>query len=224
MMNMGILRLKLVDPQFSVDSQCRKMALGAVSLVEGAEVFTTLEAALKDEHISVGTSSIRGRRQRTQLYTPRDLAPTLWKYLRDHRVCFVFGSERDGLSEEQLALCQYVVSVPTNPEFPTLNLAQAVMIMAYETRCCQEKDPAEKMALAPSAQREQMFDHVEEVLIEIGFLSRSNPGHIMRSIRRFLGAADLTDRDVQILRGIMSQMKWYVEEGRFLDSERVKKP
>jgi tRNA/rRNA methyltransferase len=69
-----------------------------------------------------------------------------------------------------------------------------------------------------------MFEHVEKTLIKIGFLSRSNPGHIMRSIRRLLSQAELTERDVQIVRGIMSQMEWYSNEGSKMNPDDLMKP
>jgi tRNA/rRNA methyltransferase len=78
--------------------------------------------------------------------------------------------------------------------------------------------------LATFQERAAMFDHIQDTLIRIGFLSQSNPGHIMRALRRMFSRADLTARDIRILRGIMSQMDWYFRRGRFLDQEQVKKP
>lgn len=224
MKNMGLSRLKLVNPRNLYSGECRKMAVSAYDLVEAAEVFDSFEDAVEDEQILIGTSSIRGRKSRTRLHAAREIAPRIHEYAQTQRVCLVFGSERRGLREEHLALCQYTVSIPADPEFPTLNLAQSVLILAYELFTCTDFELNPDLELASQGQREAMFSHMEETLTNVGFLSQSNPGHIMRSIRRFLGKADLTDRDISILRGIMSQMDWYVREGRQRDPERVRKP
>jgi TrmH family RNA methyltransferase len=224
MKNMGLKRLKLVNPCKSSDGECQKLAVGAFDLVENAQVFTSLEEALSEESIVVGTTSVRGRSQKVRLYTPREISPIIWDYAVSQKVSVVFGPERRGLSEKELALCQYLVSIPASLDFPTLNLAQAVLILAYEIAIFQPMDLHPRLQLATESVRKEMFQHMEEVLIQIGFLSRSSPGHIMRSIRRFLSQAELTERDVRIVRGMMSQMEWYAREGKKMTPEEVEKP
>ena len=157
------------------------------------------------------------------MHTPREIAPLIQEQAGFQRVALVFGPERRGLSDSQLARCQYLVSVPSNPDYSVLNLAQAVMVLAYEIFISTQGAGGEALELASDQEREQMFRRVEEVLVQIGFLSSQNPEHIMRSIRRFLGRADLTPRDVKILRGIMSQMQWYAQEGHKLPGEKIQK-
>ncbi len=224
MKNMGLKRLKLVNPCQWSHSECRRLAVGAFDLVEQAPIYSSLEEALDSSSVVVGTTSARGRHQRVRLYTPREIIPIIWDYALSQEVSFVFGPERRGLSEEKLALCQYLVSIPAAAEFPTLNLAQALLILAYEMSIFQRMEPQHRPQLAPESARKRMFDHMEQVLIQIGFLSRSNPGHIMRSIRRFLSRAELTERDIQIVRGIMSQMEWYTQRGRKMKPADVQKP
>ena len=224
MKNMGLKQLKLVRPCDIHSQECQKMAVGAYHMVQEAQVFPTLSEALAKEHVIVATTSARGRTRKQRLLTPREIAPIVNRYAANQKVSLVFGSERRGLNDKQLALCQYLVRIPTEPIFPTLNLAQAVLILAYEVFNETSAQEPESPALVTEAERQEMFEHMEKVLTSIGFLSQSNPGHIMRSIRRFLGQAELTERDVQIVRGIMSQMDWYVREGRIMEPEEVKKP
>ncbi|HLU99930.1 MAG TPA: RNA methyltransferase [Acidobacteriota bacterium] len=210
MKNMGLERLKLVRP-VELDSECEKMAVGAIDIIERAAHYDHLDAALKEENVVIGATSSRGRTARRQIYTPRSIAPLVWDYARHQRVAIVFGPERGGLSQDQLARCQYLLTIPADPAAPTLNLAQSVLVVAYEIANFEGEIAAQQTQnLASHAEREMMFEHVQEVLLKVGFLDPNNPDHIMRSIRRFLGKADLTPRDVRILRGVMSQMDWYV--------------
>jgi tRNA/rRNA methyltransferase len=224
MKNMGLRRLKLVNPRRPLDEESRKMAVGAFDLVEEAEVFDTLQSAIAGEGLVVGTTSARGRSRKVRLYTPKEIAPTLRDFAVSQKVSIVFGPERRGLNDEELSYCQYLVNIPSSPDFPTLNLAQAVLILAYEVSTVQAGTPQPRPKLAAESERSQMFQHMEQTLIRIGFLSRSNPGHIMRAIRRFLGRAELTERDVQIIRGIMSQMDWFSKEGKKLRNGEIEKP
>ncbi|MFB3905379.1 MAG: RNA methyltransferase [Acidobacteriota bacterium] len=224
MSNMGLSRLKLVNPRGVLSSECLKMAGKAVDIVTGAAVFKSLDEALGNENLVVGTTSSRDRAARQRIYSPRAIAPVILKHAASGRVALVFGSEKRGLTDDQLALCQYLVTVPAHPGHPVLNLAQAVMVLAYEIYSCQEPDPSPHQVLATQQMREEMFGHLEKTLLRIGFLSSSNPGHIMKSIRRFLGKAELTPRDIQIIRGILSQVEWFAEEGHKLEAEKVRKP
>jgi TrmH family RNA methyltransferase len=224
MSNMGLRRLKLVEPREVLSSDCLKMAGHAAELITSAQVFPTLKAALAEENLAVGATSGRDRRARGRIWTPRELARLAREYAQTQKIALVFGSEKRGLSEEDLALCHYLVTIPSDPAYPVLNLAQAVMVLAYEIFNTEQTDLHQQFQLASHQEREQMFEHLERVLTEIGFLSSSNPGHIMRVIRRFLGRSDLTPRDINVVRGILSQIEWFATEGYKLPPERVRKP
>jgi tRNA/rRNA methyltransferase len=224
MYNMGLRRLKLVNPANRLNQECQKMAGKAIDLVLEASLHESLSEAVADDHLVVGTSSARDRKSRQKVHTPREIAPLLAEQASLHRIALVFGPERGGLTEEQLSLCQYLVSIPADIDYPVLNLAQAVLILTYELFLASPLSrPGEDLQLTSQEQREEMFCHIERVLLAIGFLSSENPGHIMRSIRRFLGKAELTDRDVRIVRGIMAQMEWYAREGHRLPPDKVRK-
>ncbi len=212
MMNMGLQRLKLVSPMESINEQCRRMAGKAIELVCSASIYSSLDEALSEENVVIGTTSAREREAKQRIHTPREIAALICKYGESQRVALVFGSERSGLTDPQLARCQYLVSIPSNLDHPVLNLSQAVLVLAYEILTAGPISSDGNLQVASDVEREQMFSDMQQVLLDIGFLNPHNPSHIMRSIRRFLGRADLTPRDVQILRGIMTQMKWYVSQ------------
>ena len=200
------------------------MARGATGLLEAGQVYVSLDEALAEENVVVGTTSGRERGKKGPIYTPREIVPLLRQHASTQHVALVFGPERRGLSDEQLARCQYVVSIPSQPHSPVLNVAQSVMILAYELFTDQGTDFGAVDQLASDSERERMFRQAEQVLVDIGFLSARNPGHIVRAIRRSLSRAHLTSRDIRIIRGIFSQMEWYVHEGRALPVEEVRKP
>ena len=122
----------------------------------------------------------------------------------------VFGSERTGLTNEQLDHCRFLVTIPTDPLFDSMNLGQAVAIVLYELyqhALC--RPIGRRMELAEGAEVERLFLHLEQCLLEIGFLDKENPQRIMATLRQILSRAGLEERDVQILRGILRQWSWY---------------
>jgi len=206
---MGLQHLKLVSPGEWFNEQCRRMAGKAIELVHSAKTYPSLDEALNEENVVIGTTSARKRNAKQRIHSPREIAALLRRYGKSQRVALVFGTERSGLTDRQLARCQYLVSIPSNLDYPVLNLSQAVLVLAYEILTAGPISSNGNLQLASGEEREQMFSDMQRVLLDIGFLNTQNPSHIMRSIRRFLGRADLTPRDVQILRGIMTQMEWY---------------
>jgi len=223
--NMGFRRLKLVEPVEHLSEPARMMAVHACDVLESAMVYPTLEAALADEVVVFGTTSFRARRLRTKVSRSDEIGPLIRAEAAHRRVGLVFGSERGGLSEDELARCQHLVTIPADESCPTLNLSHAVLALAYEISRADVsgETSAEPAVLADQESLEQMYRHIEDTLLKIGFLSRGNPGHIMRSLRRILSRSELTPRDVQILRGIMNQMDWYSNQGHLLPAEKVEK-
>jgi tRNA/rRNA methyltransferase len=207
--NMGLSRLVLVAPQCDPrDEEVRWMARDGWPIAEKCSVADSLDEALKDFHLAVGTTARRGSR-RGPFENPSRLAARLVQRPLEEKIALVFGPEDRGLESEDLARCQEVVRIPTDEKFSSLNLAQAVLILAYELfqaehPVCQKK----KKNQAPLGLQEEMFRDLEEVLSEIGYLNPQNPGHIMLDIRRMLGRAELTGRDVKILRGMVRQIRW----------------
>ena len=127
----------------------------------------------------------------------------------------LFGREDKGLTNEELAPCQALVSMPTHPGLSSLNLAQAVMIFCYELYMAsldiQRETPSVSRFPRPAEfqKMEGMYAHLEDLLTRIGFLDPKNPKRILHTLRRIFGRANLSDRDVAILRGIFRQLEWY---------------
>lgn len=222
--NMGLKRLKLVNPSNPFSLESRTIASKAIDILESAQVYASLNEALAEENIVVGTTSTRRRRGRQPIYTPQEISLKIREYAQDRRVACLFGPERRGLSESQLSRCQYVVSIPADPNFPVLNLSHSIIIFCYEIFRAALVDSKPVPELASDLERHAMYSHIEQVLVEIGFLSSESPEHIMQAIRRFLGRAELAPRDVQIIRGVMSQMEWYVQQGQKLQPDQIIKP
>lgn len=228
MMNMGITDLRLVNPEEVETEESRNLAVNAWDLVKSASRYRSLQEAVVDSSLVVGTTCWRGRRRKVREYRPREIAPMILKTAAESKVSIVFGSERGGLNSTDLAACQYLVNIPASSELPTLNLAQAVLIICYELFTFLEEEdspaPPPGFEFPTQEEREQLFSHLEETLLAVGFLSSSNPGHIMHSLRRMLGADNLTKRDIRILHGILSRVDWFREGGRDLPPEKIRRP
>ncbi len=217
MKNMGLSRLILVSPaQDHLSSEARMMALAAKDILEKAEIYPSLTEALVGFRWIAGTSARTGR-NRGPFITPREICPEILNHACSIPVAILFGPEDRGLTNEELAPCHALVSIPTHPQLRSLNLAQAVMLFSYELFLAYLNQQSEKQysphiitsPLAEFQKLEKMYAHLEELLLKIGFLDPQNPKRIMHAIRRIFGRANLTDRDVAIWRGIFRQLEWY---------------
>ena len=171
----------------------------------------SLEEALRPCSLTVGTTRRKGKRRQRAL-TPREIAPEVLRVAREYRVALIFGPEDRGLSNEELDLCQEIVTIPAHPRYGSLNLAQAVMILLYELFLAAHPTHRESRKLATSEELEGMYRHMEEVLLRIGFLHPNNPKRMMTALRRLFGRARLDSREVRIIRGIMRQVNWVAEQ------------
>jgi TrmH family RNA methyltransferase len=204
MMNMGISRLVLVDPPRDPDNEALKLAAGADEIVNKALVVSTLEEAIAGQNLVIGTSRHSGR-LRKNIRLPREFAEYAASSLSGNKFAIVFGNEVNGLSNDQLALCQEIISIPSSNDFPSLNLSHAVMVVAYEFFIAlQAAVPVSNQELAAAEDLEQFYRHLQETLQAIGFLDRDHPDRMMFSLRQLFGRSRLDNREVSILRGILS--------------------
>ena len=221
MANFGADDLRLVTPQTDhLQDEARRMAVKATSILEEARVYDDLEGALSDCHFALGTTRRFGK-YRENLLHPDEAAQMLLPLLDGGKVALVFGREDCGLKTEELDLCQRLITIPTSDRLPSMNLAQSVAVCLYEVARCQGAASAvesgRKLATVP--QLEHLYGHMRNTFREIGYLDPQNPEHILRAIRRFLGRAALDPREVQILRGMLSQIDWVEAERRRLGGE-----
>ena len=230
MKNMGITDLRLVfaeertDP---VNAEARKMAMYAKDMLYRAPVYSSLAEAVSDCSLVVGTTRRKGK-FRHATYTTREIAQRVLETARQYPVALVFGPENVGLSNEDLRSCQELAFIPAHPDFASLNLAMAVLILCYEVfqeirnASARPSDPA---PLATAEELAGMFGHMKDLLLRVGFLDRENPERMMTYLRRLFSRSDLSPRDVRVLRGIFRQVNWALGQGEFqgeLDGSELK--
>ncbi len=170
--------------------------------------------ALADRTLVVGTTARAGL-YRSEARPIRQISNEL-SYLSDaNRIAFVFCPEDCGLTNAELKLCQRLTTIPTAPAYPSLNLAQAVIIVAYELMLA--AGAARELPLAqqwaPSTKTDAMLARMAKALVAIGFLPEDNPDHIMFTLRAIVGRAGLRLRELDIMNGIVSQILWFTERG-----------
>jgi TrmH family RNA methyltransferase len=209
MKNMGLSELILVNCQTELTVEATHFACGADDILENCRRFGSLTEALDSFNLSIGTSS-RRIDWFPQVHAPHELAERLEDLSQNQKVALVFGPERTGLTNEHLHHCQWLVTIPSNPEFESMNLAHAVAIVSYEIYRHMARAPLGRpFELARLDQLEAFFGQLEASLIEIGFLNQEDPKRIMATLRQILGRATLEERDVSILRGVLRQWSWY---------------
>ena len=222
MANFGVSDLRLVAPQVDhLDEEARKMAVKASVLLEQATLYPDLKAALKDCHYAYATTRRFGKYRENFLH-PDSAAADLLPLLEHGKVAFVFGREDKGLKTEEIDLCQRLVTIPTCGEIQSMNLAQSVVICLYEVgrqygELCGKGQGGKR--LASNEQLEVLFEHMRKTLLEISYLNPQNPEHIMRSYRQIFGRASLDERDVRILRVLLSEIDRVESERRTLSGE-----
>ena len=211
MKNMGLNRLIVVDGSSPLHQDAYKLASGAEDILERAEEFPTLREAISEMGFVVGMTSRTGK-ERSPLLTPKNLAEKLISISGENSIGLVFGSEKEGLTSEELSLCHLYVRIPSADSFPSLNLAQAVMVLCYELFQSSTMIQKETGPLASSDHLERMFEHMERTLVAIEFLDAKQPERIMRVLRKIFGRSQMDEREVQILQGIWSKMDWHLKK------------
>lgn len=191
---MGLSQMVLVDPQCQVDAQAIALAAGASEIALNAQIYPTLEAAVADCGLVVGTSA-RSRTLEWPMLEPRECGEKLISEANQHSVAMVFGRERTGLTNDELQLCHYHVCVPANPEYSSLNLAMAVQLLSYEVRMAylalqQSSQSSTLQEEYPRHQElERFYAHLEQVIMQTEFISAQQPGQVMNKLRRMFTRA-----------------------------------
>jgi len=208
MKNMGLGELVLVRPRLAETQLSHALAVHARDVLAAARQCDSLAEAVGDCGLVLGTTA-HGGPYRGRAGTPRELAPEIVAQARHRPVALVFGPEDHGLSNDDLGLCQKVITIPTSSDYASLNLAQAVMVCAYEVfLAAQEGAPEAALELAPAERVAFLLERLEAALLEVGFLSADNRGHIMHSLRAILGRAGLDEREVRILLALAGKIEW----------------
>ncbi len=213
MKNMGLSRLFVVNGSSPLHANAYKLASGAEDILERAEEFFTLREAISEMGCVVGTTSRRGKERDPDL-TPEALVKKLIPLSQENLIGLAFGSEKEGLTNEELSLCHLSARIPSMESFPSLNLAQAVMVVSYELFRASMEVPKKEVRLARAEQTDRMLEHMEKTLLRIGFLDSKNPQRIIRVLRKLFGRSQMDEREVKILEGIWSQMDHHLRVAR----------
>lgn len=199
-------------------------ASGADDVLAAARFVPTLLEAIGDVHVSVATTSMRGRTTPVT-YTPRTLATAYNALAAEQVLALVFGREDSGLTREELVLCQYSAAIPANDAFPTMNLAQSACVFCYELSSSLPAlssvvpVPAAARDLAEAAMVERIHQTAQALLLEVGFLHDVNP-HIYDQLRAIVARASLDAREATIVLGIIRQIAWKVRTSSREPAER----
>src|SRR5947209_12214138 len=201
---MGLTDLRLVAPERYPAKEAQWMATNAVDVLESATVHATLDEAIND-CVAAFAPSARPREWSPQVLDVRTAAARAVEM--NDRVAFVFGNETAGLTNDEMFACQYLVHIPANPEFSSLNLAQAVQVVAYEVRMCVDVampfSRVEKRAAVEDL--EALYAHLEEAATASGFMTPQS--RLRERWRRLFSRVPAMEREeVNILRGLLKAL------------------
>lgn len=208
MKTMGLSRLELVAPKQRIDAEALARACGADDLLQGAGVHAGLGGAIADCRLVIGTSA-RRRTLDWPMLEPPECARRLLEEAAEGEVALLLGRESSGLTNEELARCQYLVQIPTDPGFSSLNLAAAAQVFAYEIRRvwreAQPEAPADPPPDLATAEELDGFNrHLRETLLEIGFGDPEHSKKLLLRLRQLFNRARPDRVEINILRGILS--------------------
>ncbi len=211
--NMGLAGLRIVAPEKETLPEARMLAAGALDVLESARSFDTLGEALEGEDIIFGASR-RVRSARARIMTPREAVTHVLENLGNGRAAIVFGPEDSGLAASELSLCHGVVSIPTDERCPSLNLAQAVMVLAYDLRMAMAELPSVRSFGGPTEEeKDQMLVQIVSVLDRSGFFIRNPKEKVILHMREIFSRGVRTSQDARIIRGIFRRIGWTITKG-----------
>ncbi|MGE5218604.1 MAG: RNA methyltransferase [Chloroflexota bacterium] len=223
MKNTGANDLAIVGAARTGSFWAKAMAVHGRDILADARYYPTIREAIADCTLVVGTTCRSGL-YRSHSQSPREVAPTMVEAATKGKVALLFGPEDHGLSNKDLEHCQLLVTIPTHPDYQSLNVAQAAVICLYEVYLA-ALTPAKANGVerARAEDIERLFDIMRHSLLKIGFLDAENPEHMLLAFRRIFGRAGLEDKDVRILTGMFRQIEWYVNQGWKVVEEKEKR-
>jgi len=217
MANFGFRDLMVVAP-FGPTWQETRSAVGAEEVVHSARAVDDLLEAIGDATLVIGTTSGSRRTLDRKLIPLQELPAWLRaRASKRGRAALLFGSEKHGLSNEQLSYCHAIVRIPTTPETPSMNLGQAVAVCCYElarARAVAARPPSSRVFLSDPANvhsLEHLFERLARVLDQVGYLKPKSRAATLIKLRRVLLDLGLTNNDVRIVGGILAQIEWKIE-------------
>lgn len=230
MKNMGFRRLRIVEPAADDVWRISLAAPRSEQDIQGIQRFPSLSEALHDISYTVGLTA-RVRKANYVVMHPRPATQPLLAKAAEGSVALLFGREDSGLPNSALTRCDGYVTIPANPDYSSLNLGQAVLIMVYELFLAAQEaplhtpDPKRSYPTADHAQLEGMYQQIEETLWGIEFIKTQTSRGIMRSIRNIFSRTRLDEREVRIIRGIFHEVMSFlgrkgVEPGKPIERDK----
>jgi len=207
MKNMQVSQLRLVNPKVFPSAEATARASGADDVLAHAQLYPTLQEAIADCQLVIGASA-RSRTVSWPEISPRQAAQTCLEQPAQTPIALVFGRENSGLKNHELDLCHYLLKIPCNPDYSSLNLAAAVQVVCYElfvtahekqqTAALEEQSP-----LATAQQMESFYQHLQQTMADIGFLQPEKTQSLMRKLRKIYNRTLLDSKELDLLRGIL---------------------
>jgi tRNA/rRNA methyltransferase len=227
MRNFGLTDLVLVAPYtFPTNPEARRLATHGLDVLDSARIVSELGEALSDCVFTLATSALTaGVVRRGMIGTPAEMMPALLAAADGGHVAIVFGPEPHGLSNDDIGRCHGMLHIPVDPEFSSLNLAQAVTVCCYElrkawsARITAERNSPAAPIIAPHADQERMFEHLRDALQAAGFLFGTRQDTLMHAMRQLIGQAMPTPHEVRMLHGLARQLLWVASQRR--DDDRA---
>ncbi|WP_108946141.1 tRNA (cytosine(32)/uridine(32)-2'-O)-methyltransferase TrmJ [Shewanella halifaxensis] len=227
MKTMGLSNLYLAEPKVEPDGHSIALAAGASDILKHAITVGSVEEAIADCSLVIATSA-RSRTLDWPMLEPREAGEKLVASALNGPVAIVFGRENNGLTNEELQRCDYHVAIPANPEYTSLNLAQAVQIICYEARVAHlaqeanttsaaEQSEDNEQDFSSSKERENFFEHLETTLSSTNFIIKNHPGQVMTKLRRLFSRTRIERQEMNILRGILTSIDRVVAKNETTD-------
>lgn len=209
MKTMELTNLYLVTPKKFPHVDATARAAGADDVLEHAVITNSLTEAIKDCQVIFGTSA-RPRVLSLPRLNPKQAAQIINEIKPPNQIAIVFGRENNGLSNEELELCNYQIYIPTNPNFYSLNLAAAVQLITYEIKMVKQLELATESTMldfATSEAIQSFHQHLKETLTAIGFLKPKSPKRVLTKLKLLFNRTQLEKNEVNILRGILTSIQ-----------------
>jgi TrmH family RNA methyltransferase len=212
MSNFGFAHLRVVNPYELAFREARS-AVGAPALLAGAQEYKSVAEAIADCALVVGTTAVRHRELQHPLRRLEHGARLIRKQLASGRVALLFGSEKVGLSNQDLSHCHWLMRIPTREEHISMNLGQAVAVCLYElVRDARAQLPAEKPLRATAGEAERITEILLEALRASGYVNPSSDAATEEKLRRLILRLNLNSPDAEVLLGMLRQMLWKMRQ------------
>jgi tRNA (cytidine32/uridine32-2'-O)-methyltransferase len=217
MKNMGLTELYLVAPKEYPSERAEWRASNAQDVLSQARVVSTIDEALVGCGLVIGTSA-RDRRIPWPLFNPRECGRRAVDEAATHPVAILFGREDRGLTNEELQKCHYHVHIPANEEYSSLNMAMAVQVICYELRMAALavgdllSEPSWDLPPARAEEMELFFQHLEQLMVDVGFHERDNPRQTLTRLRRMFNRIRMDKMELNILRGMFSAIQYKIDK------------